>query len=541
VGLTGSWIANETLVAAGSLTQGDLVTKGGKIAGLGGSINRFAGARAISTSALAGNGLLDDGATLWFGAIVGFDTGGNVTNSRLALALANSQFNSGNYKYWINNEGAQLGAGVGLVLGNVIGVNGRVVATRFRDLAAGDGLNGNVLGTWTGAGSAYGAGTQGLVVGKITWGATPGDLDRIELYQPGSNLALPATPISVLSTQVNQAAFDTLTMARGDKIVCDEIRFGATYQSILAGTVAMTADLAAPAPNPMTFHSPPALAGAGSISMVAATAFDPAGVEYYFTCTSGSASGGNDSGWQDSPAYTDTGLAPGVSYTYTVKARDKSPAGNQTAASAPESVPDQVAIPDLTGLSEADAAFILTASNLYLGTVTTAASPTTPAGHVIRQSPSGASTAASFSTVDLVLAFVGNGSPYERWSGGAPAEEDSNHDGVPNAIAWALGAATPQADATGLLPAFDPGGDPDYVTFAFERGDSAREDPGTILAVEYGNDLSGWTAAVHDGDNVIITETPGGPTDSVEVKLRRSTLGAGGRIFIRLRVSVATP
>jgi hypothetical protein len=608
VGFTGTWIANETLIAAGSLAQGDLVTKGGKIAGLGGSVNRFAGARAVSTAALAGNGLLADGATLWFGAVVGFDTGGNVTNSRLALALANSQFNGGNYKYWINNEGAQAGSGVGLVLGNVNGANGRVAAAQFRDLASGDGVNGNVLGSWTGAGSAYGAGTHGLVVGKITWGASPADLDRIELYQPGASLALPPTPVSVLDVQVNQASFDTLTLARGDKIVCDEIRFGATYQSVLAGSVAMTADLAAPVPSPMFFHSPPAPSGAGSISMVAATAFDPAGVEYYFACTSGGTSGGNDSGWQDSPAYTDEGLAAGVSYAYTVKARDKSPARNETAASAPVPVPDQVAIPDLTGLPEADATFILAASNLHLGTVTTAASLTVPAGHVIRQTPSGASTAASFSTVDLVLSAgavmttvpdvtglarpaaestlvaaslvvgtvaiqphptlpaggvisqspaggnsslsgsavdlvisLGSERPYALWSGGAPADGDANQDGVPNAIAWVLGAAGPEANATGLLPVLGRDGDPDYVRFTFNRSDPAHEDPGTRIEVEYGNHLNGWTTAVHDGDHVIITETAGSPTDAVEVKLKRSALAPVGRIFVRLRASVTAP
>lgn len=402
VGLAGTWSANETLVSAGSFAQGDLATRGGKISGLTGSVNRFAGARAISPSALAGNGLLNHGATLWFGAIVGYDTGGNVTNSRLAISLANSQFSSGNYDYWIANEGSQLGSGIGLILGNIDGVNGRVVAAQFKDLSAGDGVAGNILGSWTGS-STYAAGTQGLIVGKITWGATPADADRIELYQPGANLVLPATPISVLETQVNQSTFDTLTMARGDKIVCDEIRFGPTYQSLLVGTTAMTPDLAAPVPSPVQFHIPPAPSELGSISMLAASAFDLSGVEYYFTCTAGTGSGGSDSGWQDSPAYTDTGLAPGVAYTYTVKARDKSPARNETAPSAPATVPSMVAIPDVTGLPQGDAGFILTASHFSVGSVTTAPSLTVPNGRVISQSPSGASTASTFSSIDLLV------------------------------------------------------------------------------------------------------------------------------------------
>lgn len=42
----------------------------------------------------------------------------------------------------------------------------------------------------------------------------------------------------------------------------------------------------------------------------------------------------------------------------------------------------------------------------------------------------------------------------------------------------------------------------------------------------------------HDGDNVIISVTEGSPTDAVEMKLKRSSLGAGGRIFVRLKVGV---
>jgi hypothetical protein len=39
--------------------------------------------------------------------------------------------------------------------------------------------------------------------------------------------------------------------------------------------------------------------------------------------------GGYDSGWQDSPSYTDAGLSPSTTYTYQVTARDKS--ANETA------------------------------------------------------------------------------------------------------------------------------------------------------------------------------------------------------------------
>jgi hypothetical protein len=96
-------------------------------------------------------------------------------------------------------------------------------------------------------------------------------------------------------------------------------------------------------------------------------------------------------------------------------------------------------------------------------------------------------------------------------------------------------------DASALLPVLHHAGDPDYVRFTFNRSDSAREDPGTRIEVEYGNHLTGWTTAVHDGDHVILSETAGSPTDAVEVKLKRSSLAPGGRIFVRLRASVTAP
>lgn len=89
-------------------------------------------------------------------------------------------------------------------------------------------------------------------------------------------------------------------------------------------------DSTAPVPNPMTFAVAPQGVSISSISMVATVATDSSGVEYYFHCTT---SGGHDSGWQDSTSYVDTGLADGTTYTYQVKARDKSPNRNETAYS----------------------------------------------------------------------------------------------------------------------------------------------------------------------------------------------------------------
>jgi Calcineurin-like phosphoesterase/Purple acid Phosphatase, N-terminal domain len=86
-------------------------------------------------------------------------------------------------------------------------------------------------------------------------------------------------------------------------------------------------DTTPPNPDPMTWQTVPYATGTSSIAMVATTASDTSGVEYYFECVSG---GGNHSGWQDSSSYEDTGLQPDTTYTYRVKARDKSTNLNET-------------------------------------------------------------------------------------------------------------------------------------------------------------------------------------------------------------------
>jgi hypothetical protein len=133
--------------------------------------------------------------------------------------------------------------------------------------------------------------------------------------------------------------------------------------------------------------------------------------------------------------------------------------------------------------------------------------------------------------------------PFDTWSGGETFAADTNEDGLDNGLAWALGAPNVNADATDLLPTYDYTTDPNYIICTFRRSDEANDDSDTTIVVEYGTTLSsgGWTTAVHDNNNVIITVTdnhysvtPG--IDRVVVKLKRSTLGSGGKLFARLRV-----
>jgi hypothetical protein len=94
-------------------------------------------------------------------------------------------------------------------------------------------------------------------------------------------------------------------------------------------------DSTSPTPNPMTFAAAPYYTSSTSVAMVASTATDNAGVEYMFACTSG---GGHSSDWQTGTTYTDTGLTPEVTYSYTVTARDRSASHNMTGTSPAASV-----------------------------------------------------------------------------------------------------------------------------------------------------------------------------------------------------------
>jgi hypothetical protein len=114
-------------------------------------------------------------------------------------------------------------------------------------------------------------------------------------------------------------------------ITCDHLISDPSNDLVLMLNLGGAGDTDPPTPDPMTWASPPAADGPNSVRMTATAASDPSSVEYYFECTAG---GGNDSGWQDSATYADTGLSPTSSYTYRVKARDRSVNYNETGWSA---------------------------------------------------------------------------------------------------------------------------------------------------------------------------------------------------------------
>ncbi|MHC4759815.1 MAG: hypothetical protein ACYS9H_00495, partial [Planctomycetota bacterium] len=89
-------------------------------------------------------------------------------------------------------------------------------------------------------------------------------------------------------------------------------------------------DLTPPTPNPAEFSTAPNAASSTSISMTATPGTDISQpIEYSFVETSGNP-GATSSGWTTLNTYTDDGLDPGTSYTYTVQMRDSSPVGANT-------------------------------------------------------------------------------------------------------------------------------------------------------------------------------------------------------------------
>jgi hypothetical protein len=131
--------------------------------------------------------------------------------------------------------------------------------------------------------------------------------------------------------------------------VADSGDLTGTDQVIITVTLSPP-DTEPPMPDPMTWAVAPMAAESSSISMTATTGYDKNGVEYYFACSAG---GGHDSGWQDSPTYTDTGLQPQTEYTYQVRARDRSANQNETGWSSPASATTGGAVVYLPLVSQA--------------------------------------------------------------------------------------------------------------------------------------------------------------------------------------------
>jgi hypothetical protein len=115
-----------------------------------------------------------------------------------------------------------------------------------------------------------------------------------------------------------------------------------TDYSELRTATTMPPDTTPPSPDPATWQTEPYAIPPSSIRMVATTASDESGVEYFFACTSNPAYSSN---WQNNPVYQATSVAK-AAYSFVVRVRDKSPNQNITGDSSEVTVDLQPPTPD---------------------------------------------------------------------------------------------------------------------------------------------------------------------------------------------------
>jgi hypothetical protein len=275
-----------------------------------------------------------------------------------------------------------------------------------------------------------------------------------------------------------------------------------TNLEVYLDSLVNVSDETSPTPDPMTWATEPYGANSTSITMVATTADDISGVEYFFDCTSG---GGHDSAWQDSTTYTDTGLTLGATYSYQVKARDKSISNNETGFSGTAS-----ASPTTDNIAPMP------------NPMTWASAPAATGIDTIAMT---ATTATDASGVEYYFACTAGGGHDSGWQDSASYTDT----GLTNNTTYAytvvardksaaqnVTSASDEAGATTLLyectstPAIDFNADcqvnfMDYAAIAGTWGEA----PGVLVDLitngGFDTDLSGWSASIANPTQVQIT------------------------------------
>ena len=139
------------------------------------------------------------------------------------------------------------------------------------------------------------------------------------------------------------------------------------------------------------------------------------------------------------------------------------------------------------------------------------------------------------------------GAGYGGWASGflpaftnTAANLDFENDGLDSAIEWVVGGDPTLNDAASVAPTFNNTTDPDDFLFTFRRRDTAATDPNTTIVVEYGSNLTGWTAAQNAVNGVSIDDTTnlGGGFHQVTVAIPRVLAGGSGKLFARLKIIV---
>lgn len=226
-GLSGNWGSSGTndILSFTTLDYGDLQNSGGELRmDVGAGNDAF-----VSTSSvLADNDLLDDGATLWFSFIIEKSGVGGNTNAKGGFAFGTDRIDGAFNGTNMTNSGNGLGL---QLLGSNISAASWQGGGNFNSTGATLDTNGGAPG------GGFTADTTYFLVGRIDWGATAGDDETITIYNPStSGLALPASFSTATMSGVDQTLFDTISMTHRndgeDNVFYDEIRFGASYADV---------------------------------------------------------------------------------------------------------------------------------------------------------------------------------------------------------------------------------------------------------------------------------------------------------------------
>jgi hypothetical protein len=203
LGLTGNWSAGGYSVIAGeNLSYGNLLTSGNRIAKTSGNYTKAEVDAGDTFNAL---GLLENSAEMWFSVLVKSDSGEGTRRTFVSIG-----------------DGPPDGFGRVGTTGVGIRVDGGEVSAL----------------TWSpndvGSRVPVSDGTV-LVVARLVWGISGAD-DTIDVFLPGTDLALPAAPVSSISADLSQKLFTVLGFAGGNQgpnPELDEIRFGLSYAEVV--------------------------------------------------------------------------------------------------------------------------------------------------------------------------------------------------------------------------------------------------------------------------------------------------------------------
>ncbi len=228
-GLTGTYTRTSSSspgfsVSATSLSYGSLTTSGGSASFVApattatGNMTNAISTLTSGSGSLAGNGLLTDGATLWFSVLQ--RTSNNTIHDGFALSLGTDALTNN------TNFTATAAQGVGFAISSTGNLTARV------STAASTHVNGTNINRFSLAETI-------LIVGRITWGATG---DTVDLYLPNTSMELGAIQ-STATANVDQSLFDTLsfhtrwegstTAGANTDVALDEIRFGSSLGDVM--------------------------------------------------------------------------------------------------------------------------------------------------------------------------------------------------------------------------------------------------------------------------------------------------------------------